>query len=216
MNVKTKIINGTKERQHYQWIPKHGLTMKPGEVLEVNGPLTAKNKRSIRIMNRDIASGRVTIVTDNTVEFNKPEGVKVDAVEKKKAVKEDKKEPVVVVNNEGDMLADQNITIPKSEDVEVTLPGVTIVDEDEKEPVFDERGVELPEEAPPIVVTNIHDINEDDILAKVAEESKAAKPTEEDLNAMDIKEVKGLAKEMGVKFKKNASKKAVIELILAV
>ncbi len=210
MTMKSIVKNNTDEVQSYVWIPKHGITLPPGGSIAIPGIVQAKLPRYRKLMQADLAAGRVVIITtDDTEELIEQKKVSTKKQAEPKKEVPAKKAPVV---SEGDSLADMNITVPVVEDDDINIPGVTIVDEDEKDIILNERGEELPPDPEPVIVNNIYDIDEDDILAQPIQK-EAVVEIQEDLGAMSIKELKKMASDAGIDFKKNASKKKVIELI---
>jgi hypothetical protein len=220
MSVKTTIKNPTKDRQRYPWVPKHGITLEPGESVTIEGPLQAKRKRQTKIMQADIAAGKVSIISEmDTVNPPSDKEIPVDAPAKKEPAK---KEEVV----KEDSLADENIAVAPVEDVEASMPGVVPVDEDEKEEFYDERGNLLPPEEDPVEVTNIHSIDEDDILAKVALDNEEEEPVEDieptieqilpsksAMKKMKAGEAKEVAESLGMDIDDDTTKKDAIDFV---
>lgn len=242
MIMQTKITNNTEEIQRYAWVPKHGLTLQPGQSVVIDGIVQAKRPRLRKAMLGDIEAGRVDIImstdmevspADKEIEVN-PRSGRTDVIDaeapkkkgkgKKKATKkaakkvapktEKKEEPVVEA---GDSQADANISVPPTPEEEINLPGVQIVEEDDQEPIFDERGNELPPDEPPVIVTNVHNIDPEDILAKNAaeakEDMKVAIPPKEEVKALHISKVKSLAKKLDISVEKTSKKKDLIKAI---
>jgi len=209
MTMKSIVKNNTDEVQSYIWVPKHGITLQPGDSIAIPGIVQAKLPRYRKLMQADLEAGRVVIVTtDSTEELIEQKKASTEKQAEPKKEVPVKKAPVVL---EGDSLADMNIEIPAVEDDDTSMPGVTVVDEDDKDIILNERGEELPPDPEPVIVNNIYDIDEDDILAQPTQEEVAE--IQEDLEAMNVKELKKMASDAGIDFKKNASKKKVIELI---
>jgi len=195
----------------------------------------AKHKRNRIDMAQDLSSGRAVMVTDVDTEFGKPEGkpveeapapVKVPDVPVVKA--SDKKTTTTL----GDAVIEE-IEVEKSPDIEAGIPGVVIVEDDDFEPVFDERDNEIPQEDV-VIVNNLHDIDEDDILAtnraisvvgddrkeeKVAEEAPEVEesveiPSKTALGKMNKPSVCDVADSLDIVYSEDDTKKKIIEKIL--
>ena len=211
MSMKTKIINPTKTGQHYSWIPRHGMGLGAGESIIISGQLQPKKRRQKIYMEADIKEGRVQLVLIDGCDSPADKEIPVNKPEKKAGGKKaEKAQEAVVKAVKG--TADATIEVPEVDTPDTVIPGVTAVDEDEKDEIYDERG-KLIEEEEPVIVSNIHDIDEDDILSKEAAKKEADVLSADELAGMTTKEVKAYAKELGVSFHKTASKKQVIEAI---
>ena len=223
--VVTKIKNPTKERQHYGWVPKHGLWLDAGQSITIAGSIEAKRKRNRTQMANDMVSGRAMVVVEVDAEFGKNDGsaakkvapvpvAPVPPVEKAS----DSKKTVIL----GDATIEE-IPVVGSPDIELNIPGIEVVEDGEEETVFDERGNELPKEEV-VVVENIHDIDGDDVLANtkpievvgdVEPKEEVTVPSKTAMRKLNKPKVLEIADSLDISYKEDETKSKIIEKILA-
>ena len=212
MMVKTKLTNPTKIRQHYGWVPKHGLWLEAGQSITIDGPIQAKRPRNRKDMARDMAEGRIIMIVEVDTEFGKSKATKRKAAAPAKKIENKTVEMGQSVVEE--------IIVPSSDDIEANVPGVEVIDPNDKEPVFDHRGKELPEEEEPVVINNINDIDPEDILANnavIAIEGdvnvKADIPSKSAVKKLNAAKLRTLADSLGVTYADDATKATIVKSI---
>ena len=206
--METKLINPTDTVQRYAWVPKHGITLQAGESITIKGPLKAKRPRSRKSMEADLASGRITVITDMGDESPVEKEIKVEQpapeVKKKAPVKKSMVEEVT-------SLAEKTIEVDNKPIEADNVPGIEIADEFEEPEVFDIRGEKI-EEEPAIEINGIHDIDDDDILAKTATE-KVTIPSKSAIKKMTVAKVREVAVALGIDVNDDMTKKELTALI---
>ena len=209
--METKLINTTDKVQRYAWVPKHGITLQAGESITIKGPLKAKRPRSRKSMEADIANGRITVITDmgNESPVEKEIPVKQPEAPKKKEKPAAKKNMIEEVTS----LADAVIEVENKPVEADNVPGVEIADEFEEPEVFDIRGEKI-EEEPAIEINSVHDIDDDDILAKTASEKKKVTiPSKSAIKKMTVAKVREVARALGIDVDDTMTKKELTALI---
>jgi len=218
MLVQTKLVNPTKIKQQYGFIPKHGLILGPKQCQIIDGDIYTSTPIAKRSQLTDaIKTGRlmVIIITDTTVV--KPSNQeKIPLVEKvvEKVVKKPTKESSTIsaVDNT------DNIVIPvetpsANPDAILDMNGNEIVDE----PIFDAAGNIVVDEDPIDVMKAIQDGNIDEVMsiAVVGESAKDSKevPSKTALNKLPAEEVSIIASNLGVDITVESSKKKQINAI---
>ena len=58
----TTLTNNTKEARRYTWVPKHGVTLQPGESVTIKGTLQPKRPRFLKMMREDISAELISVV----------------------------------------------------------------------------------------------------------------------------------------------------------
>lgn len=219
MKTKTKLINPTETRQHYNWVPKHGLWLGAGETLEIDGEVYPKRPRNKKDMKIDIESGRIQVVVEYVQEDGKT------AAPVKKAAPAPAPAPKSSVTKLGNTTVKEvEVKLPEDDEV-LNIAGMEAEDEFPKEEVVDMRGNVIEEEEP-VTLNNIHDIDEDDVLAKQAAirvedgkgneiESPAAPeiPSKSAVKKMNAEKLRALAAELGVEFAEDDTKAVIVKKI---
>lgn len=91
MIVKTKIINPTDTKQHYSWIPKHGMFIAANDSVVIEGDVYTLADRIVKnrkCIDTDQETGRVRIVllTDVEVEKLESQSVKIETPKAEKTI----------------------------------------------------------------------------------------------------------------------------------
>ena len=242
MITQTKISNPTDKRQCYIWVPRHGITLCPGQFIIVNGLVDAKRPRLRKVMAEDIETGRVKveILTDHQTEkvavevavnprtkttevqgkgseTVKADPSKVGVKREDKGVFETKKK----VDGHSTLI---EIAVDKAvKEVigdKLNISGMQVADEFPDEPVYDLLGQKIEDDQS----VDLFDIGEEEEplapipvkdLSKADEEESAAPtiPSKSAVKKLNADKLHELADSLGVAYPATATKKEITGMI---
>ena len=233
MVTKTKLINPTNEKQRYNFVPKHGVTVQAKSELIIDGDIYTLAKRAHKgAIQQKIDEGKLQVIlmTDVQMEEWKPENIVVSAAEVAGAIQEldapttvapeeEEEAPEGAVNTAGtetpvEGIADANVPFEDQKPLGMGGEDLDIVGEDEFMTIDGEThtedsavdGMELLKAEAEEADTDVAVVD-----GTATEEVEISNPyTKTALKSMSADEVKEIASSMNIK---GDTKKVLIDKI---